>query len=194
MKLLLLCALISLVKAGFINPNLVQSNTYANSVQHPGAAVVAAPPQVIYRTAATSAASSSSSVNLNHNIGHVAQLSAVQPVPVVSSNVVTVGQVAHAGHYTAPVAAVRVEPYDPNPHYSFAYNVNDPHTGDSKNQHESRAGDVVRGQYSLQEPDGSRRTVDYTSDPHNGFNAVVRRTSIQPVYYQHPQQQYVVNH
>lgn len=28
------------------------------------------------------------------------------------------------------------------------------------------------GQYSLVEPDGSIRTVDYTADPVNGFNAV----------------------
>lgn len=28
------------------------------------------------------------------------------------------------------------------------------------------------GQYSLVEPDGSIRTVDYTADPINGFNAV----------------------
>lgn len=29
--------------------------------------------------------------------------------------------------------------------------------------------------YSLIEPDGSRRTVEYTADAHNGFNAVVHR-------------------
>lgn len=32
------------------------------------------------------------------------------------------------------------------------------------------------GQYSLVEPDGSIRTVDYTADKHNGFNAVVHKT------------------
>lgn len=35
---------------------------------------------------------------------------------------------------------------------------------------------MVKGQYSLVEPDGTIRTVDYTSDPHNGFNAVVTRS------------------
>lgn len=51
------------------------------------------------------------------------------------------------------------------------------YTGDSKSQHETRNGDIVRGQYSLTDPDGSRRTVDYTADPHNGFNAIVQRTA-----------------
>jgi hypothetical protein len=34
----------------------------------------------------------------------------------------------------------------------------------------------VKGQYSLVEPDGSIRTVDYTADPVNGFNAVVSKS------------------
>lgn len=54
------------------------------------------------------------------------------------------------------------------------------YTGDSKSQHEIRNGDVVRGQYSLTDPDGSRRTVDYTADAHNGFNAIVQRTVPHP--------------
>lgn len=33
------------------------------------------------------------------------------------------------------------------------------------------------GQYSLVEPDGSVRTVDYTADPINGFNAVVSKSA-----------------
>lgn len=65
--------------------------------------------------------------------------------------------------------------YDSNPQYSFTYDVHDPHTGDIKNQQETRNGDVVQGQYSLIEPDGSRRTVDYTADDINGFNAVVKK-------------------
>nr|CAD7420511.1 unnamed protein product [Timema poppensis] len=48
-------------------------------------------------------------------------------------------------------------------------------TGDSKAQEETRDGGVVRGSYSLIEPDGVRRTVNYYADPHNGFNAVVQR-------------------
>lgn len=48
-------------------------------------------------------------------------------------------------------------------------------TGDDKEHHESLDGDVVHGSYSLVEPDGTRRIVDYTADSIHGFNAVVRR-------------------
>ncbi|XP_014247972.1 larval cuticle protein A2B-like [Cimex lectularius] len=75
----------------------------------------------------------------------------------------------------APVAVARAEEYDPHPQYSFSYSVNDAVTGDSKGQTETRDGDVVQGSYSLVEPDGSRRVVDYTADPVNGFNAVVHK-------------------
>lgn len=82
--------------------------------------------------------------------------------------------------YAAPVVAKAVvgADYDPNPQYSFSYDVQDALTGDSKNQHETRSGDVVQGSYSLVEPDGTRRTVEYTADPVNGFNAVVHREPI----------------
>lgn len=56
------------------------------------------------------------------------------------------------------------------------------YTGDIKSQWEHRDGDVVKGQYSLVEPDGSIRTVDYTADDHNGFNAVVKKTGFNVHY------------
>nr|NP_524247.1 Ecdysone-dependent gene 84A [Drosophila melanogaster]P27780.1 RecName: Full=Pupal cuticle protein Edg-84A; Flags: Precursor [Drosophila melanogaster]AAA28501.1 cuticle protein [Drosophila melanogaster]AAD19810.1 pupal-cuticle-protein [Drosophila melanogaster]AAF54097.2 Ecdysone-dependent gene 84A [Drosophila melanogaster] len=65
--------------------------------------------------------------------------------------------------------------YDSHPQYSFNYDVQDPETGDVKSQSESRDGDVVHGQYSVNDADGYRRTVDYTADDVRGFNAVVRR-------------------
>ncbi|XP_067642669.1 cuticle protein 7 [Eurosta solidaginis] len=74
-----------------------------------------------------------------------------------------------------------VDYYAP-PKYAFKYGVNDFHTGDVKSQHESRDGDSVKGQYSLVEADGSIRTVDYTADKHNGFNAVVHKTA--PVHHE----------
>ncbi|KAK7867093.1 hypothetical protein R5R35_004030 [Gryllus longicercus] len=83
---------------------------------------------------------------------------------------------APVAYAAAPVAAVAAEPYDPNPQYSFSYGVTDALTGDSKAQHEVRSGDVVQGSYSLIEPDGSRRTVSYSADPVNGFNAVVAKS------------------
>ncbi|XP_072943064.1 uncharacterized protein [Epargyreus clarus] len=64
----------------------------------------------------------------------------------------------------------------PNPNYGFHYAVNDPMTGDNKAQWETRDGDVVRGAYSLVEPDGNVRLVEYHADAHSGFNAVVKRT------------------
>ncbi|XP_041673644.1 pupal cuticle protein Edg-84A [Drosophila eugracilis] len=65
--------------------------------------------------------------------------------------------------------------YEAHPRYSFNYDVQDAETGDVKSQSESRDGDVVRGQYSVNDADGYRRTVDYTADDVSGFNAVVRR-------------------
>ncbi|XP_044268782.1 cuticle protein 21-like [Tribolium madens] len=67
--------------------------------------------------------------------------------------------------------------YYSHPKYAFKYGVSDPHTGDQKAQTEVRDGDVVKGQYSLVEPDGSIRTVDYVADPVNGFNAVVSKSA-----------------
>jgi hypothetical protein len=52
--------------------------------------------------------------------------------------------------------------------------VADPFTGDFKNQVETRIGNDVRGQYSLLDADGTRRTVDYTAGA-EGFNAAVRK-------------------
>lgn len=96
------------------------------------------------------------------------------------------GAPAYGGHYggigiakvAAPVIAKVTDDYDPNPQYSYSYDIHDALTGDTKNQQESRSGDVVQGSYSLIEPDGSRRTVEYTADPVHGFNAVVHREPV----------------
>lgn len=78
--------------------------------------------------------------------------------------------------YRAPLLKkVVATDFDPNPQYTFSYDVQDQLTGDSKSQIESRNGDVVQGSYSLLEPDGTRRIVEYVADPVNGFSAVVRR-------------------
>ncbi|EFA07077.1 cuticle protein-like [Tribolium castaneum] len=91
------------------------------------------------------------------------------------------GYSAPVAHVAAPVAyaapiprTIIAEPSAPA-HYDFGYAVNDPLTGDSKSQHEIRRGDVVQGSYSLVDPDGTKRTVNYAADPHNGFNAVVHK-------------------
>lgn len=72
--------------------------------------------------------------------------------------------------------------YHAHPKYDFAYGVHDAHTGDVKEQVESRDGDAVHGSYSVVDPDGYKRTVEYTADDHNGFNAVVKR---EPIYNHH---------
>ncbi len=77
------------------------------------------------------------------------------------------------------------------PKYKFAYGVHDPHTGDIKKQYEERDGDVVRGYYSLVEPDGSIRIVEYTADDKHGFQATVRKIgpnhhSPPPHHHYHP--------
>ncbi|XP_022178309.1 larval cuticle protein A3A [Myzus persicae] len=75
----------------------------------------------------------------------------------------------------AAPAVAKLDFTDAYPQYQFAYTVRDSLTGDAKDQEEVRDGDVVKGRYSLIEPDGSRRTVNYYADDVNGFNAVVQK-------------------
>uniref|UniRef100_A0A0K2TLV6 Cuticular protein RR2 family member 4 [Nasonia vitripennis] n=1 Tax=Lepeophtheirus salmonis TaxID=72036 RepID=A0A0K2TLV6_LEPSM len=60
-----------------------------------------------------------------------------------------------------------------DPGYNFGYSVSDTLTGDTKTREETRDGDVVRGSYSVADPDGRIRTVTYTADAENGFQAKV---------------------
>ncbi|ODM95210.1 Cuticle protein 19.8 [Orchesella cincta] len=76
-------------------------------------------------------------------------------------------QVAIAQPIVQKTVAVAPEPYDPHPQYNYGYSVSDALTGDPKTASETRDGDVVHN--------GSIRTVTYTADPVNGFNAVVDR-------------------
>ncbi|XP_030749553.1 adult-specific cuticular protein ACP-20-like [Sitophilus oryzae] len=77
-------------------------------------------------------------------------------------------------HAPAVIGHKEVDYYTP-PKYEFQYGVADHHTGDNKEQKEVRHGDTVHGEYSVKEADGTIRTVKYTADDHNGFNAVVYR-------------------
>lgn len=79
---------------------------------------------------------------------------------------------------TVEVEKIQDDEFDPAPQYTFGYDVNDALSGDTKSQVESRNGDVVKGQYSLIDPDGTRRTVEYTADPVNGFNAIVTKSAL----------------
>ena len=65
---------------------------------------------------------------------------------------------------------------DHHPEYKFEYGVKDGHTKDHHSAWEHRDGDKVHGEYSLDEADGTKRIVSYTSDKKNGFQAHVYRT------------------
>ena len=86
---------------------------------------------------------------------------------------------APVAHYSAPAHSIVASHDDvySHPKYDFSYSVADGHSGDNKSQHESRDGDVVHGEYSLLEADGSVRTVQYSADAHSGFNAVVSNSA-----------------
>ena len=79
--------------------------------------------------------------------------------------------VPHHAHKEAHVVD-----YYAHPEYKFEYGVNDPHTKDHKSHWEQRDGHVVKGAYTLDEADGTKRVVEYTADKKSGFNAVVKRT------------------
>jgi len=74
-------------------------------------------------------------------------------------------------------AAVIDEPSAPA-QYDFSYAVNDPTTGDQKDQQESRSGDDVTGYYRTLDSDGYLRTVRYKADAVNGFTAEVVREPV----------------
>ncbi|GAB6023992.1 hypothetical protein CHUAL_008718 [Chamberlinius hualienensis] len=60
--------------------------------------------------------------------------------------------------------------------YNFGYDVKDYVYGNQQSRHESGSADpkgVTKGSYSLVEPDGSVRTVNYEADWVNGFRATV---------------------
>ena len=70
---------------------------------------------------------------------------------------------------TAIVATSPINTDHDHPHFQYKYGVSDPLTGDQKTHTETRDGDVVRGQYSFVDADGSIRTVTYTADSEHGF-------------------------
>ncbi|CAG9784966.1 unnamed protein product [Diatraea saccharalis] len=82
------------------------------------------------------------------------------------------------------VSASSGDQYSGNqPKYEYKYEVSDHQTGDRKSHWESREGDRVHGGYTLYEPDGALRTVEYSADALHGFSAVVRRD--EPNKHQH---------
>lgn len=75
--------------------------------------------------------------------------------------------------YKPPFSAPQDYPAAP---YNFEYSVNDPATYNVHSRSEYSDGNGnVKGTYSLVEPDGSVRVVEYTADPYRGFNAQVKK-------------------
>lgn len=72
-----------------------------------------------------------------------------------------------------------------HPKYHYDYAVHDLKHHDIKHQWETRDGDKVKGEYSLIEPDGTKRIVQYEADKHTGFNAIVKRVghAIHPTHH-----------
>lgn len=62
--------------------------------------------------------------------------------------------------------------------FDFAYSVNDPATANSQSHKAVSDGDVTRGEYRVQLPDGRTQVVRYTADWKNGYNAEVSLTNL----------------
>ncbi|CAH2107176.1 unnamed protein product [Euphydryas editha] len=120
---------------------------------------------------------------VRHDEGHIAAPLAY------TGHLIHAAPLAYAPLAYAPSAHYAGHDEYAHPKYDFAYSVADPHTGDHKSQHESRDGDAVHGYYSLVQPDGSVRKVEYSADDHSGFNAIVHNSAPsvhpQPAYYHH---------
>ncbi|XP_021695229.1 pro-resilin [Aedes aegypti] len=83
--------------------------------------------------------------------------------------------------------------WDSGAKYKFEYGVEDPHTGDHKSQWEISHGHGLKGGYTLDEPDGTKRYVEYKADKWHGFQAIVKRIghAVHPKSYGAP---FVVRH
>ncbi|XP_031337713.1 cuticle protein 7-like [Photinus pyralis] len=91
---------------------------------------------------------------------------------MVTKALVFAAIVAFAAAAVVP-APVHPEEFNPHPQYEFTYAVQEPMTGDFKSQSETRDGDAVHGRYTVLEPNGMERIVEYTADDVHGFKAVV---------------------
>lgn len=57
--------------------------------------------------------------------------------------------------------------------FNFEYAVNDAESSNDYNHNAVSDGDVTRGEYRVQLPDGRTQVVKYTADWKNGYNAEV---------------------
>ena len=78
-------------------------------------------------------------------------------------------------------AGIIVKQAEAPANYDFNYAVNDASTGDVHSQQEKAENGAIRGSYMLNDADGFLRTVEYTADDVNGFQANVRREPLNHV-------------
>ncbi|XP_042861422.1 pro-resilin-like [Penaeus japonicus] len=57
--------------------------------------------------------------------------------------------------------------------YNYAYAVNDHYAGTDFGHNEDSDGNIVKGSYTVQLPDGRKQTVNYVADHYNGYQADV---------------------
>ncbi|XP_049866202.1 cuticle protein 7-like [Pectinophora gossypiella] len=182
-KIVTLCALVAVSQAGLLTEPHYQSAVSSQSiVRHdegqatklayqaaPAVSYHAAPAAVTYQ-AAPAVSYHAAPAAVTYHAAPVAKVAVAAPIAYHAP--------APVAYHAAPVAKVLAQPEEyAHPKYEYSYSVADHHTGDDKSQHEIRDGDVVKGSYSFHEADGSIRTVEYTADDHNGFNAVVHNTA-----------------
>lgn len=77
-------------------------------------------------------------------------------------------------HMLAHTIAHMQHVHEPGMPFNFEYAVNDAETANDYNHNAVSDGDVTRGEYRVQLPDGRTQIVKYTADWKNGYNAVVR--------------------
>ncbi|KAH9643760.1 hypothetical protein HF086_010470 [Spodoptera exigua] len=160
-KVVLACALVAACQAGYIHHAPAVSSQ--SIVRHD---------QTVHHE---------TPVHYSAPVVHAAPIAHAAPL-VHAAPVVHAAPAVHAVHAAPSHEDHYVDEYA-HPKYGYSYSVEDPHTGDHKSQHETRDGDVVKGEYSLLQPDGSFRKVTYTADHHNGFNAIVHNSP--PVIHHH---------
>ncbi|XP_053647847.1 larval cuticle protein A3A-like isoform X2 [Cherax quadricarinatus] len=75
-------------------------------------------------------------------------------------------------------SVVLASPYNPyyQQPYAFKYGVQDSYSGQNFGRKEISDGNVVKGTYSVDLPDGRQQTVDYQADKYSGFQAKVSYT------------------
>ncbi|XP_050668996.1 cuticle protein 7-like [Leptidea sinapis] len=161
-KIAVLCSVVALSSAGYIHHAPAISSQ--NIVRHDS----------VHETPVHYDAPAYHSSSVVHGAQSYHAVPAYHAAPAVHSAPIVHAAAHSEEHYVDEFA---------HPKYGYSYSVEDPHTGDHKSQHETRDGDVVKGEYSFLQPDGSFRKVTYTADHHNGFNAVVHNTP--PVIHHH---------